>query len=108
MNHCHVTNSWNGFQRPVNSKLVVVLAQASNHIKHVRTANQVLCIVYLRSSSRWKTGRWVLVLHNSDVMVSIIHAWSHEICHASINANIVLVDALLVNNTRHQPSAWTS
>ena len=70
-------------QHPVNGKLVVILAQPAHHV--------VLVVAGL-----------VLLAQHSDVVVSAVHGGAHQVCGASVQTNVLLINVLFVDDGGHQ------
>ena len=70
-------------QHPVNGELVVVLAQAADHIVLVVAGG-------------------VLLAQHGDVVVSAVHGGAHQVGSAGIQTDVLLVDVLFVDGSCHQ------
>ena len=70
-------------EHPVNREFVVVLAQAARHVVLVVAGG-------------------VLLAHNGDVMVRAVHGGAHQVGGAGVEADVLLVDVLLVDGRRHE------
>ena len=74
-----VTNV-NLWQLAVNGKLIVVLAE--------RTSN----VIYMVAES-------LFLASNGDVVICTIHSWAHEVGHAGIKADVILVGFLFMEHS---------
>ena len=70
-------------QHPVNGELVVVLAQAADHIVLVVAGG-------------------VLLAQHGDVVVSAVHGGAHQVGSTGIQTDVLLVDVLFVDGGCHQ------
>ena len=87
MNHEHVAILDFG-QRTVNREFVVVLAQAPHHVIHV-------------------VARRVFLACHGNVVVGAIQRWTHKIRCTRIDADIFLVNMLVVDGRGNQAAVWT-
>ena len=72
-------------QHAVHGEFVVVFAQAPRHIHQL-------------------VMRQVLLAGNGDVVIRAVHGGAHQVAGAGVQAQVVLVDALFVDDMRHQPA----
>ena len=72
-------------QFAVNGKFVVVLAEGAGHIVDV-------------------VAEVLFLAEDGDVMVCPVHGGTHEVCHAGIEADVVLVGLLLVEHGSDKPA----
>ena len=73
-------------QLAVDGKLIVVLAERARDVVDV-------------------VARFVLLARDRDVMVSAVHGRAHEVGHAGVEADVVLVGLLLVDSRRDEPAS---
>ena len=86
MNHEHVAILDFG-QRTVNREFVVVLAQAPHHVIHV-------------------VARRVFLARHGNMVIGAIQRWTHEVRCTRIDADIFLVNMLVVDGRGNQATVW--
>ncbi len=87
MNHEHVAILDFG-QRTVNREFVVVLRTGPYHVVHV-------------------VARRVFLARHGNVVVGAIQRWTHEVRRTRIDADIFLVNMLVVDGRGNQAAVWT-
>ena len=86
MNHEHVAILDFG-QRTVNREFVVVLAQAPHHVIHV-------------------VARRVFLARHGNMVIGAIQRWTHEVRCTRIDADIFLVNMLVMDGRGNQATVW--
>mmetsp|Transcript_18131 Transcript_18131/g.47889 ORF Transcript_18131/g.47889 Transcript_18131/m.47889 type:complete len:290 (+) Transcript_18131:17-886(+) len=98
MDHCDVARHRLGLQGPVDRKLVVVLAEAADDVEDRALGDDVLGVVRHCLLAVGEVGALHGVLDDGDVVVRVVHAGTHEVGHAGIDTNVVLVRLLAVDH----------
>ena len=73
---------------PVDSKFIAVFAERSRYV-----VDMIL--------------RRVFLAHDSDMVIRTVHAGTHEVSHAGVDANVFLPDMFMVNRRRDEITVRT-
>mmetsp|Transcript_95586 Transcript_95586/g.276077 ORF Transcript_95586/g.276077 Transcript_95586/m.276077 type:complete len:306 (+) Transcript_95586:285-1202(+) len=97
VDHRNVAHLRLDIQPAVDGELVIVFAQAAHNVEHRLLCDEVpgvVCGLGVPCREIWPL---LVVAKDADVVVRVVHAWPHEVRHASVNADVVLVDPLPVH-----------